>query len=68
MAGPFGKKREAKVERNKFRNESVGYCPLARIDCVPRCVCYENACVRQHNMQWYAYGPWCNNPMLMRDE
>jgi hypothetical protein len=74
MAGPFKTQQEAVIEREKMMGDSVGYCPLARIDCVPRCVCYENARVRSHvpsvgrDAEWYAYGPYCNNQMFWGGE
>ncbi len=67
MAGPFETQQEAVIEREKLKDEPVGYCPLARIDCISRCVCYQNARVQQQNMQWYAYEPYCDNPILIRE-
>jgi len=56
-------------ELDRVESKSLGFCPIIRDECNPRCVCFVDASVRRYQRYgssgtYHVTKAYCNNPML----
>ena len=57
-------------ELGRVGSKSLGFCPVIKDECNPRCICFTNAAVRRYSMRYGSpdiyriVKAYCSNPML----